>query len=176
MIVTENIIENIVSQIPEIVIKQDDIVKPFFGFGDKSELNRTLEEYRSSVYPLVWLTPTKENYNARTNKTTKTCKFVIAQLEKNVEYFNKDRYRYNFKHILNICLSDLIHGLRNSGATRVTDLESIEIYKRPNYTEVDTKNSDKQEAVIDLWDAIELTIEVEFFNNCLKDIKWQKRQ
>lgn len=166
MIVTEHRLRDLVGLIPSIRINDSNNLKPFFGWGNKDELNRTLKEYKSSIYPLIWLLPGKDDYNYKSEKVIKDCSFIIATLETKEDLLNPTRYEYNFKIVLNPLTSLLIEGLRKSSITRVIS-DNIGIFKQPNYSEIE------KDGVIDLWDATRIDCKIEINNNCLRDIKWQ---
>lgn len=164
MVVVEHKLRDLVQLMPEIVINENYSNTPHFGWGTKEELNRNLKEYGSNIYPLIWLLPSVDNYKHKRDETVKKCHFVIAALEEKVDLLNRDRYNYNFDIVLNPLTNRLIEGFKKSSTTDILN-DDISIFKRPNYTEKDS--------LIDLWDAVEVEIDVKFNNNCLRDIKWQ---
>lgn len=166
MIVTEHRLRDLFELLP--VIKrnsEDEGIKPFFGWGDKYELDRNLQEYQSSLYPLIWLLDGQETYNRKVNKMYRKCVFILATLEKKRDRLNPTRYAYNYDVVLNPLLDNIDYALRRSSITRVID-EEVSIYKKPNYTEKD--------GVIDLWDAIRYEVNLEIDDNCLKNINFKK--
>lgn len=164
MIVTEHRLRDLFTLIPEIRINENVSLKPFFGWGNKKELDRTLEEYKSSVYPLIWLLPTEDNYDFKRRVTRKKCVLIVATLEKNIDRLNPTRYERNFDVVLNPLTSYIIESLRKSSITELKSNE-VSIFKEPNYSE--------SEGTIDLWDAVRLEFDLEINNNCLKPIKWR---
>lgn len=166
MIVVEHRLRDLVNSMPSIFINDSNELKPFFGWGNKDELNRTLEEYQSSVYPLIWLLPSLDSYDFKAKRVERNCSFIIATLETKKDLLNADRYNYNFDIVLNPLTSLLVSGLRKSSITRMVS-QRVEVFKEPNYSEIE------KDGVIDLWDAVRIDCTVEFNNNCLRAIKWQ---
>lgn len=163
MIVVEHRIRDIIATMPEIRINDTVSNNPFFHWGGKAELNRYLKAQAAggtNPYPLIWLLPSNTIQSGRGRQATKTCEFIIATREPREELFNDQRYVQSFDTILNPTTDKLIQGLKKSSISTV--LNEYETFNFPNYAEND-KNF-----TIDLWDAIKLTIEVEFNDNCLK--------
>jgi hypothetical protein len=161
MIVTEHRLRDLVNLFPSLLINGNER-SIFFGWGTKDELLRTQKEYMSSIYPLIWLLPTNEKYNTKTKKTVKNCVFIISTIEDSKEYLNSDRYIRSFDYVLNPLADRLVECIDKSNVTRL--LSEVDILKYPNY-------SDES---LDSWDALKLEIEVEFNDNCIREIKWQK--
>lgn len=168
MIVIEDKLEELFSQIPDIRVNDNVTTKPFFSWGKKEELNRYVEKTKASVlYPLIWKLPSKEDYNRSSELSTTDLVLIIATRETNSEYFNPTRLEYSFKTTLNPLTEYVIQALQNGSTTRITNIESIGIYKEPNYSD------NGENAVIDKWDAIRIECNVEFNDNCLKTLKWK---
>jgi len=162
MIISEHRLRDIVATMPTIRLNDDVSNKPFFHWGDKVELNNYLKT-KESPYPLIWLLPTVDNYIDRGQSLNKTCEIIIATQESREDLFNDQRYINSFDVILNPTTDYLIQGLKKSTISSV--FGDWEIFKFPNYSEAD-KNF-----TIELWDAVKLTIEVEFNDNkCLGTI------
>ena len=170
MIVTEERLAELFDQIPNIDINTGNnavlSLKPVFSWGKKKELNRWVEQYKSNTYPLIWLLPTKDDYNRLSELVTKRVVLVIAHLEDRIDLFNKERYSSSYNDVLNPLTDYVIQALENSNITRVINLDTIGIFKEPNYSEREKNGS------IDLWDAVRIECDVEFNNNCLNTIKW----
>ena len=161
MIVSEHSIRSIVDAIPSVRINNDTDSSPFFHWGDRNELNRYLQE-KDKPYPLIWLLPTPDDYIDRGRSLNKKCEFIIATLERREDLYNDQRYINSFDVILNPTVNYLIQGLKKSSTTNM--IGEFTINKFPNYSEAG-KN-----VTIALWDAITLTIDVNFNSNCLKPI------
>jgi len=161
MIISEHRLREIVATIPLIRLNDNVSNKPFFHWGDKVELNKYLKT-KKSPYPLIWLLPTADNYINRGQRLNKTCEIIIATQESREDLFNDQRYILSFDTILNPTTDYLIQGLKKASISSV--LGDWEVFKFPNYSEAD-KNF-----TIELWDAVKLTIEVEFNDGCLGTI------
>jgi len=168
MIVTEHNIRAIVGTIPSIQTSEGS-VSPSFHWGDKSELARYLKVKEDSVYPLIWLLPSSDDYSGNGQQVDKDCVFIIATRETRENMFNDERYINSFDTVLNPLTDYLIHGLDVSTISDLGDRD-WSVTKFPNYAEADKNYT------IDLWDAVELTISVRFnkTSNCLKIISYGK--
>lgn len=168
MIVVEERLAELFAQLPEIQINPTNLNKPFFSWGKKEELNRyVLKTDDSVLYPLIWLLPTKDDYNRAAELVEKRLILIIATREIRTELYNPQRYKGSFEQVLNPLSEYVIQALENSSTTRVIDSTGIEIFKEPNYSD------SGENATIDKWDAIRLELDVEFNDNCLKTIKWK---
>jgi len=167
MIIAEQNIKAIISEMPEIEINSSYSNKIQFGEGNKYELTRWLLEMRDNAYPLIWLLPSKDNYYNLGKELRKRCKFVIATRETNKDLFNFTRYNKAFEIVLKPTLDYLLKGLQKSSISRVNGQEWT-IEKFPNYSE------SSENSPIDLWDALTLEIDVIFDNDikCLKSINY----
>jgi hypothetical protein len=166
MIVVEHSIRDIVGTMPIVRLNDSVSNKPFFGWGDKAELGRYLK-LKPDVYPLIWLLPSIDNYINRGQTVNKSCELIIATRETRKEMFNDERYINSFDVILNPTTANLIQGLTKSGISTLVGGTNYGIFKFPNYSEAD------ENYTIDLWDAVKLTIEINFNDNeCLKTINY----
>jgi hypothetical protein len=166
MIVVEHSIRDIVGTMP--IVRLNDAVsnKPTFAWGNKFELGRYLKLKKDS-YPLIWLLPSLDSYSNRGQTVNKVCEFIIATRESNTDLFNDERYLRSFDVILNPTTDKLIQGLTKSSISSVSGGNEWGIFKFPNYAEAD------KSFTVDLWDAVKLTIEVNFNDNkCLKTINY----
>ena len=163
MIVSEHRLREIVATMPEIRLNDSISNKPFFHWGDKVELNNYLKTKEEAPYPLIWLLPTVDNYINRGKRLSKSCEIIIATQESRKDLFNDQRYILSFDTILNPTTDKLIQGLTKASISSV--FGDWEVFKFPNYSE-----ADKDNVTIALWDAVKLTIEVEFNDGCLGTI------
>ena len=172
MIITENILAELVAQIPEIRINDDVCRQPNFHWGDRHELVKYLEIKSEEAYPLVWLLLGVENHREDGMICRRDCEIIIATRETDKSLLNTQRYLKSFDTVLNPVLKYLIEGLNSFTKTKiVNDQWSIE--RRPDYTESYYKN-DNDNYTIDLWDALKLLCELEFYGNkCSNTIKWK---
>ena len=169
MIIPEHILRDIVKQIPAVVINSKITQKPQFGWGDKLELNRYLENKKNDSYPLIWLLPTGENHHSDGDYCNKRLEIIIATLEEDENLYNPERYNQSFKIVLNPVTEQVIKGLTDSRVTKIIEAK-WDVFKHPNYSDDDGKSN----GTIALWDALKITFnEVEFNNNCLNTNIWQ---
>jgi hypothetical protein len=167
MIVVEDKLAALFSQIPEIKINDNITKKLTFSWGNELEINRYIEKSKSQCYPLVWLLPTEETYSNSKDLTEKKVSLVIAQLEDRKELYNGQRWKGSYEHVLNPLTNYIIQAFSKSATTRITDSD-ISIFKHPNYSK---KN---ENVTIDRWDATRIDISIEFNNKfCINEIKWQ---
>lgn len=151
---------------------------PTFIEGDKRELDKYITQVKDSLYPVIWLLPSKEKHSADGRTCQKTCYFVIATRESNRDLYNVQRYAKAFAVILNPLLEYLVEGLDTASTSSIIS-DGWDVEKFPNYSDADDPDGNKGEnksPVIDLWDAIKLTCTIELNNECLKTISWQTMQ
>ena len=153
MIVVEHLIREAIATIEEIQLNAGVSRKPSFGWGDKKELNRYLELKKDNAYPLIWLIQNKEKHIEKGTAIEKDCTFIIATRETRTDLFNDERYLNSFNVVLNPLTEMLLKVLKRSQSIS----SEYEIFKRPNYSE-----NKKENGTIDLWDAIELNIDITF--------------
>lgn len=167
MIVVEHVIAKIIDTIPSIALNAEVSSKPKFHWGDEFELNRYIQLMKEESYPLIWLLPSPDKYEGSNGQeVVKECEFIIATRETRTDLFNNQRYINSFDLVLQPLTEKLIHGLTVSSITnRIGD--EWEVTKFPNYSA-----SSEENATIDIWDAISLTISVRFNGGlkCLKPI------
>lgn len=171
MIVTEERIRDIVSQMPKIEINPDYSAYPKFHWGDRKELVKFIEINKEDSYPLIWLLLGEEHHIDRGFLCERECMFVIATRETNKSLLNHERFEKAYKIVLNPVLDLLLQGLDNSSVSRIVNA-NWRVQRMPDYTESYYKN-DNDNYTIDLWDALKLEVLVEFNNNCLNKITWQ---
>ena len=171
MIITEERIRDIVSQMPKIRVNDDVSSIPNFHWGDRSELVKYLELKKDAAYPLIWLLPSVDNHVNNGFLCNKECMFIVATRETRKDLMNNERFDISYRVVLNPVLDYLLQGLDGSTISRLISSDwSVE--RLPDFTESYYKN-DNDNYTIDLWDAIKFTCDVEFNNHCLKEILWQ---
>jgi hypothetical protein len=169
MIVVEHMLRAVINTIPEIRLNDNLSSKPKFHWGDEKELNRYIQLKKDESYPLIWLLPSPDRYEGSLGQEIiKECTFIIATRETRKELFNDQRYINSFDVVLQPLTENLIHGITVSSITDRTE-DTWEIMKFPNYS-----NDSEKNGTIDLWDAIQLTINVRFKSSikCLKNINY----
>lgn len=161
MIVFEDVIEALVSQIPAI-----DGFKPNFHWGNQDELNRYIA-LKKQPYPIIWLENGIDEHDDRSGNIERNCRFIIAVRELELNELNNYRLKNSFENFLIPLSERLIEGLRKFSQTELIDLK-YRTAKHPNYSE-----SDKNKT-IDMWDAITVDCRVKVYNRCVKTIKWSE--
>lgn len=168
MIVVEERLQELFSQIPEIQLNSNNSNKPFFSWGKKEELNRyILNTDEKVLYPLIWLLPSEDTQNILSEYATRQAVFILATRETRDELYNPQRYQGSYKNTLNPLTSYVIQALQNSSITRIINPNDIKVFKEPNYSD------QGENATIDKWDAVRIECNVEINNNCLNTLKWK---
>lgn len=179
MIVVEHIMRDIFSQIPVINLNIDEAQKPYFGWGNKKELNKHLalknQDADDEIYPLIWLLPSKDVYTENGHLLNKDCSIIIATRETRVDMLNVQRWQKSFEYVLNPLANFVIEGLKTSTVSKIIE-DEFEVERFSDYSDNEEGGNEKESASIDLWDAVKVTASVEFTNNCLKTITWQTKQ
>lgn len=171
MIITEDVLESIFSQIDPILINPDIPARvPNFGWGDKRELNRFLSNNDDKSYPLIWLLPTNDNHIVNANRVQKQLALVIATRQHGLVKTTKERYDKSFKFVLNPIANYVVEGLNQSRVSRIIE-EEWSIGKFANYSD-----NEKESKIIDMWDAIRIDVNVELNKHKINIIKWQTKQ
>ena len=169
MIIVEHKLRDVFNTIPEVLLNgSNTTVKPFFSWGDKKALDKYIKGYQSNCYPLIWLLPSEESEDRRNNKITRKCVFILATLEVNVELYNAERFVNSYDNTLNPLSEYIKKSLDLSATTTILNVDSIKQFKQPNYSD------EGDNGTIDLWDAIRLEIEIEFNDNCFRQIRWEE--
>lgn len=163
MIIFEDVIQEVVGQMPDILGFQ-----PNFHGGNKGELNRYLK-LKEQPYPLIWLIPGRETHSIRgRDKMAMECRFVFATRELEHSQLNDYRWRNSFDKVLIPLFERFVEGIQKYNRTMFTSRD-ISVIKRPNYSEADKHKT------IDLWDAIQIDCTIEVNDNCQNQIRWRKK-
>lgn len=160
MIIVEDIIKARVSKLTKVDLLDGRSQLPVYGWGDKNELNKYLEEVGTNSYPLIWQIPTKKEIGV--NEIAQKSEFVIAVnfVKEDTELMNSERLELTFKTILYPLLENFTKEL-NKGKNSSVNSSNYEMTDYPNYS-ITTKDNE----VVDLWDAVLLSIDATYFNNC----------
>lgn len=160
MIVIEDIVEKVVNSLIQVDLKDGRLQFPVFGWGDKDELNRYLEIHKNKSYPLIWLMPNTKKYGI--GQVGQRSEFIIAvnQSKEDIDLMNDKRMDLVFKTILYPLLDQFLSGVKISKNMQF-DNTDFEVFDYPNYHMSRADND-----VIDLWDALTLTIDATYFNKC----------
>lgn len=181
MIVPEFILQAIFDQLPGIRLNDTTGERaPKFGHGDRFELTKYLLRTGDESYPLIWLLSvppmTDEEHKEGGFLCDKLCELVIATRETNKDLLALERFQKSFKYVLAPLCEYVVQGLEASQTTRIHDATQ-KVGKFTDYSYQEARfpgDADQSDAVtIDLWDAIKLSVKVEFNNNCQNTIKWK---
>lgn len=166
MIVFEERLRDLFNLLPEIQVNSNYSTKPFFGWGNKEELEAYIKLGKSKQYPLIWLLPDYDIYNSALDTTKRDVSLVIATIEPRSELMNPQRFKGSFKQVLNPLTKNIIDLFKRSNITNLEPL--VKIYKEPNYSDNEASET------IDKWDAVRIDCTLEINNFCLNEsIKWQ---
>lgn len=140
--------------------------KPMFKVGDEKELLLFFRQSeRSSNYPLIWLVqPYEEQHINRKRVNIRNLSLILA-VQTNYDLLNAERMVKTFP-ILYELLDNILDVFTQSNTLSFNLKYSI--VKFPNYDHSETLTGEG--SVVDIWDAIKLTLDVEINDNCLKPI------
>jgi len=130
-----------------------------FQYGSHEDLMKFLELNRrmnSNAYPLVWLTTPYEVSRDRRGNGSAPTNLIIANLSSQ-DMLNVDRMATSFKLVLFPILDEILYTLKKSKATKYSDYSTTYFF---NY-------SPSSKEASDIWDAIKLSLDIEFNPNCL---------
>lgn len=168
MIIPEDILREIVEQMPAIVINSTLTKAPSYHWGDRHELTKYLTVQQDNAYPLVWLLANDEQHTNNDTFVEKECVIILATRETNKALLNDERLKKSYNVVLNPLLEYMIFGLNSYSKTEILS-DTWNVERKPDYNESYYKG-DNENYTIDLWDAIKLTIDVRFRNNCKRNI------
>lgn len=143
--------------------------KPMFDFGSEVDLNRFLDSKRKeggNTYPLVWLqTPfrTKEFQGGRMELYN--LNLVLATLS-SAEKSNRERLDITFGATLIPLLDNVKTALSQSGFTTI--IRNVE-FDRTNHFNF---GQNGEATFTDIWDAIQIGIDISMTDNCLQEINY----
>jgi len=160
MIIVEDIIKVEVAKMVAVNLFDNRNQKPVYGWGDKNELNKYLTIYKNKSYPLIWQIPSEKTN--RVNEISQTCDFILAiNFTKNeTDLMNPDRLESTFKPVLYPFMEVFLQALNKSRNITINKSEfTFEDF--PNYA-ITSPNDE----VVDLWDAVRVSIDATFMNNC----------
>lgn len=171
MIIPEDIMREIVEQIPAIQVNATLTKKPNYHWGDRHELTKYLTVQKDSAYPLIWFLAGLDEHTDNGNYVERECVIIIATRESNRALLNDERLKKSYEVVLNPLLDYVVHGLRSYSRTDILR-EEWKVERKPDYSESYYKG-DNDNYTIDKWDAIRLTIDVRFnMLNCKTVISW----
>ncbi|QHB39233.1 hypothetical protein sniff91_gp060 [Flavobacterium phage vB_FspS_sniff9-1] len=155
MITFEESLGKIVQLLPDVTIGANDYsIK--YNWGTQELLNKYLILNKENSYPLVWLVVGRDSNDINNKSISRNARIVIATRSMNKEEFNEFQFQTYYKEILHPVQMNLIKSLRMSGISKIVNEVYNSEYK-PNYS---FENSEG--GLVDIWNAIELTIEISF--------------
>ncbi len=168
MITFEESLGKLVQLLPDIRIGATDYsIK--YNWGTQEVLNKYLITNKENSYPLIWLIVGRDSNDINNKNISRNARIVIATRSMNKEEFNEFQFQTYYKEILYPVQMNLIKALRMSGISQIVNEVYNSEYK-PNYS-----FNDSEGGLVDIWNAIELTIEISFVTDyqCrLKQVKF----
>ena len=168
MITFEESLGKLVKLLPDVKIgKADYSIK--YNWGTQELLNKYLILNKENSYPLVWLVVGRDSNDINNKNISRNARIVIATRSMNKEEFNEFQFQTYYKEILYPIQMNLIKALRRSGISTIIDDVYNSEYK-PNYS-----FRDEEGVLVDIWNAIELNLEISFVTDyqCrLKQVKF----
>ena len=155
MITFEESLGKIVQLLPNVTIGVNNY--PInYNWGTQELLNKYLILNKENSYPLVWLVVGRDSNDINNKNISRNARIVIATRSMNKEEFNEFQFQTYYKEILYPVQMNLIKALRMSGISQIVNEVYNSEYK-PNYS-----FNDSEGGLVDIWNAIELTIEISF--------------
>lgn len=143
--------------------------QPRFDFGSEIDLNNFLNQKRkerSNPYPLVWLqTPFRSKELMGGNMELYNLNFVIGTLSSATKS-NRERLYITFEPVLIPLLAHFRTALNESGFTQIINNAELD---RTNYFNY---GQDDESTFTDIWDAIQVNIDISMNHNCLQQINY----
>ena len=141
-----------------------------FGYGDELELNVFLANRdKTNPYPLVWMLYPYDEDHQKTRLIADGVTFVLA-VETNQSMENHERVKLTFEKILYPLLYNVRLALRQSGIITIgSENESFKGVKHPNFSKTAAR---EESAVIAIWDALKVSVDLEVTEGCVKPIKF----
>lgn len=126
-----------------------------YEHGTKDVLNKYLVLPRKkTIYPLIWLIPTKNPLDLTRNIISNKSRFIIAMKSSNVDKFNDFQFNEDFRKVLIPTFDNFIKLLNISGITRI-DNNSLVYELVPNFSMLDDGKG-----LITIWNAITIDITI----------------
>lgn len=149
MIIKEEILQELFSQLPKVVDSNNKEFTIKFNWGSQQNLMLFLKNLgNSEKYPLIWLVESNDEIDVQAHELVSNVKLIIAKQSLNENALNPKIWETEFKNTLNPILNNVITCFEKSG---VTFLEGkLKVTKRANYSEDGGKSS----FTIDNWNVI----------------------
>lgn len=141
-----------------------------YEHGTKNVLNKYLLLARTkTIYPLIWLIPTKNPLDLNRNTISNKSRFIIAMKSTDVDKFNDFQFNEDFKKVLIPTFDNFIKLLNISGITRI-DNNSLVYELVPNFS-----MKDDGKGLITVWNAITVDVTISMDGRaCInKNLKFQ---
>jgi hypothetical protein len=174
MIIVEEILKEIFSQIPAIKDSNSVEFLPQFNWGSQNSLNLYLSQLKKTVkYPLIWLTETVDDSDIYAHKLEKPIKLILAKQSAHTNNTNPIIWETEFKNVLNPLLKNVITSIEKSGVTYIKGGKYKSI-RLANYSE----NEGVDSKTIDNWNVIVFEATIVFKEKadgtaeCIKTIKF----
>ena len=174
MIIVEDILKEIFSQLPAIKDSNSVDFLPKFNWGSQNTLNLYLSQFKKSVkYPLIWLTETVDESDIYAHKLEKPVKLILAKQSNHPNNTNPVIWETEFSSILNPLLKNVVTSIEKSGVTSIKD-GKYKVTRLANYSE----NEGADAKTIDNWNVIVFEAIVIFRENadgtakCINTIKF----
>lgn len=159
MIVVEEILEEIFTQLPAYVVGAKSYpIK--YEWGSEKDLALFLQTIAGNKYPLVWLVQGKQTDNISHHNSERRLRLILAKNSNQKTNRNPTVFKTDFKDCLNPLLKNVLTALNKSGVTTILNNGQVEVDKRANYIEESTEKS--KTFTIDYWNAIIIDLNVRF--------------
>ena len=168
MITFEESLGKLVQLLPNVTIGATDYTIKY-NWGTQELLNKYLITNKENAYPLIWLIVGRDSNDIYNKNITRNARILIVTRSMNKEEFNEFQFQTYYKEILYPIQMNLIKALRRSGISKIIDDVYNSEYK-PNYS-----FRDEEGVLVDIWNAIELNLEISFVTDyqCrLKQVKF----
>lgn len=170
MIVTETILREIFSQLPDYVDRNSKNFPIKYEWGDQPDLILYLKQIAGNKYPLIWLVSGDQSVDRYAHKVERRCRLILAKDSKHVTNRNPKVWDTEFVNCLNPLLENVYKALERSGVTSILSIENER--REANYTEEDLLKA------TDFWNVIILDITILFVEKsdgtpqCINTIKF----
>ena len=168
MITFEESLGKLIQLLPNVTIGSTDYTIKY-NWGTQELLNKYLITNKENAYPLIWLIVGRDSNDIYNKNITRNARILIVTRSMNKEEFNEFQFQTYYKEILYPIQMNLIKVLRRSGISTIIDDVYNSEYK-PNYS-----FNDDNGKLVDIWNAIELNLEISFVTDyqCrLKQVKF----
>jgi hypothetical protein len=174
MIVRENLLKELFSQLPNVVIGAKSFpVK--FHWGGQDDLNLYMREEKNNKHPLIWLV--QDRAEQLSTEQSSNIKLIIAKDSAHKTSRNPIVWETEFDTILNPLFENVLKCLKRSGRTMIVG-DRYRVYREANYSEPYRDSTGKVDTTktktIDHWNVIEFTADINFTEStlCMQQINF----